>query len=197
MTDYEYHMVYTYTGVNFLLMFLPLEKSFSIDNIREIINNTNKKIRYKETKVFKISYYLPVFLGIGLVYFDSAAMYKINSPMWLGGLGLWLPSSVPVSTITDNQWFLNQEFVVKFLSYLTMIFEFMFIFLFWNKRFRFVLFILGVLLHLGILIEFPIPYFATGYISIYVLMVPVCFWEKLIYKVRSKRTVFTLSLIHI
>ncbi|KZS41290.1 hypothetical protein AWE51_23075 [Aquimarina aggregata] len=187
MTDYEYHMVYTYTGVNFLLMFLPIYKSLSIDLLKKKIVYLNRNQIYNEEKVSKINYFAPVLLGVGLVYFDSAFVYKINSPLWLNGLGVWLPSSVPISTITDNQWFLNQEFLVKLLSYITMVFEFMFIFLFWNKKFRIILFVIGVGLHIGILVEFPIPYFALGYLSIYLLMIPVSIWDKIKKRIQSKK----------
>ena len=38
-------------------------------------------------------------------------------------------------------------------------------------------------MHLGILLEFPIPHFALGVMSIYTLMVPVRFWDKIIEKI--------------
>ncbi|WP_378183127.1 hypothetical protein [Aquimarina sp. SS2-1] len=192
MTTYEYHMFYTYTGVNFLLIFLPIQKVLSIDFLRMKFRCIEKGINYKIEKVAKINYLLPAFVGIGLFYFDSAFTYKIYSPMWLKGLGVWLPSSIPHITISENQWFLNQEFLVKFLSYLTMLFEFMFIFLFWHKRYRVFLLLIGLGLHLGIAMEFPIPYFAMGYVAIYLIMVPVTFWGLLWKKIINKQPKLTL-----
>jgi len=177
MTTYEYHMFYTYTGINFLLIFLPIHKAISLDLVKKKLEYLEKGVVYKGEHVAKINYFLPVFVGIGLFYLDSAFIYKLNSPIWLKGLGVWLPSSIPHITISENQWLLNQEFLVKLLSYLTMAFEFMFIFLFWHKRYRFLLLVIGIGLHLGIYVEFPIPYFAIGYITIYLVMVPVSFWK--------------------
>ncbi len=192
MTMYEYHIFYTYVGVNFLLMFLPISKVLSVDRIREKIKYIDKGLLYNEDKIAKINYLAPIFIGIGLFYFDSATVYKMQSPMWLKGLGLWLPSSVPPITISENQWFLNQEFLVKFLSYLTMVFEFMFVFLFWNKRYRVVMVLIGICLHLGIFIEFPIPYFALGYVAIYLAMVPISFWSTFWNKMFPKKHKVTL-----
>ncbi len=174
--NYAYHMFYVYIGINFILMFLPISKSLSVDIWLKKLKYLDKGIIYIPSKVSKLNYLLPVFIGLGLVYFDSVIAYKIKSPMWLGGLGFWLPSSLAHVTITDFQWILNQELIIKFLSYLTMCFEFMFIFLFWNKKYRLSLLIIGVGLHFGIYIEYPIPYFGLGCIAIYILMVPVSFW---------------------
>ncbi|GAA0731602.1 hypothetical protein GCM10009430_43960 [Aquimarina litoralis] len=186
MKDYEYHMIYAYIGINLLLIFLPIQKELSLDLLRKKIEYLNKGVLYKIEKVSKINYLVPVFVAVGLVYFDAAVVYKMKSPMWLNGLGIWLPSSLPQITMTDAQWLLNQEWLIKFLSNLTMIFEFVFIFLFWNKRFRYLLIVIGVGLHLGIFLIYPIPYFAIGYIILYLLLVPVSIWEKITKKLTNR-----------
>ncbi|WP_299314518.1 HTTM domain-containing protein [uncultured Aquimarina sp.] len=185
--SYEYHMFYVYSGMNFLLIFLPVHTSLSIDILRKKLMYIEKGLIYVQPKVSKLNYLVPVFIGLGLVYFDSVIMYKIESPMWLRGLGLWLPSSLPQITIANNQWLLNQEFLVKSLSYVTMAFEFMFVFLFWSKRFRLLLLIIGIVLHIGILLEYPIPFFGLGCMTIYLLMVPISIWDKLWDKVSAKK----------
>ncbi|WAC01921.1 hypothetical protein N7U66_19075 [Lacinutrix neustonica] len=40
--------------------------------------------------------------------------------------------------------------------------------------------IIGLGLHLGIFLEFPIPYFAIGVVAIYFLLVPVSIWDRVI-----------------
>ncbi|MBW1297146.1 hypothetical protein [Aquimarina litoralis] len=190
---YEYHMFYVYSGMNFFLVFLPISTTISIDSIRKKLSYLKQGFIYVAPKVSKLNYLVPVFVGLGLVYFDSVIFYKMQSPMWLRGLGLWLPSSLPQITISENQWFLNQEFLVRSLSYLTLYFEFVFIFMFWNKLFRIPLLIIGVGLHLGILIEYPIPYFGLGCSAVYILMVPVSLWSKLwdkIFKNKKNLTIY-------
>ncbi|EZH72939.1 hypothetical protein ATO12_18130 [Aquimarina atlantica] len=189
---YAYHMFYVYIGINFMIMFLPIHKSLSVDLWLKKIRYIQQGIEYIPSKVSRINYLLPVFLGLGLVYLDSVVFYKIQSPMWLRGLGLWLPSSLTHITITKIQWVLNQELLVKSMSYLTMTFEFMFVFLFWNKKFRIPLLVIGVGLHLGIFIEYPIPYFGLGCVAIYLLMVPISLWDKIWDKIKIKEPKFTV-----
>lgn len=176
---FEYHMFYVYTGINFLLIFLPISNTLSLDFFckKKIFLGLGKKIIPK--KVSKINYYLPILVGLALVYFDSAYYFKLRSPMWLSGLGLWLPSSLPYVTISDVQWFLNEESLMKFLSYLTLAFELLFIFIFWFKRFRVPLFFLGISFHIGIYVLYPIPYFSLGCISLYSLILPVHYWDEI------------------
>ncbi|MEI6949519.1 DCC1-like thiol-disulfide oxidoreductase family protein [Paraflavisolibacter sp. H34] len=180
VSSFEYHMVYIYMGINTLMVFLPVSKAFSVDRILLKLKYSNTRFQYTpESTVSSLAYFIPVFVGIAMVYFDSI-FYKLASPLWLKGLGLWLPSSVPMITIFKSTWLLNQELLVKFLGYLTLVFEVVFIFLFWFKRWRVPLMIIGIGLHLGILVEFPIPLFALGVCAIYILMVPAGWWKKLL-----------------
>lgn len=56
------------------------------------------------------------------------------------------------------------------------VFEFVFIFLFWFKKFRVPFLLLGIFFHLGILIAYPIPWFALTAVVVYLLLVPQSFW---------------------
>ena len=169
---YEYHGFTIYVGVNFLLIFLPIARQLSIDSF------LTKKSSFEVKKVFKVYYLAPVFLVIALIYLDSA-FYKFASSMWLNGLGMWLPASLPMATWSSFPWLLNNELLVKFLGYLVLIFETVFILLMWFRVFRLPLLVIGVLFHLGILFFFPIPWFALAVICVYFLMVPIRFWKKI------------------
>ncbi len=192
LPSFEYHMNYIYTGISFLFMFLSISKSFSIDGLLKRIKNSNYNHLYKsDEKTSVLNYWLFIFLGIGLIYFDSVFL-KFHSKSWMTGLGLWIPLSIPPFTISNNQWLLNQEIFMKFLGYLALIFEAVFIFVFWVKQLRLPLFIIGVGMHLGIFLVFPIPFFAFGVIAIYLLLIPVKFWECLFSKLKSKKPSLTL-----
>lgn len=178
MGTYEYHMYYIYMGICFLFIILPVSKCYSFDRLLIKLKYSNTRHLYKpDNKVSQLSYLMIVFVGIGLVYFDSI-FYKSVSPMWLRGLGVWLPASLPAITHIDNTWLLNQEVIIKILGYLTLAFEATFIFLMWFKKLRPYLFIVGIGLHLGIFLEFPIPLFALGYCAIYLLLLPVSLFER-------------------
>ena len=182
ISSYEYHMFYAYMGINFLLIFIPVSRCISLDSLLSRFSYTDfySKPKSKE-EVSILSYYLILLVGVGFVYFDSI-LFKLVSENWMSGLGMWLPANLPMITHFDSSWMMNQKSVVLFLGYFTIVFEFLFIFLFWFKKFRVPLFIIGMGLHLGILIEFPIPWFALGMIAVYLLLVPNSFWRKYIFK---------------
>jgi len=179
ISSYEYHMIYTYLMVTFMLMFLPLSKSLSLDRLLLKLKYSNTRFRYNPPQtVSLLSYYATIFVGIGFVYFDSV-FFKFNSSLWLEGLGLWLPASVPQCVFFDITPILNLKYLVIGLGYLTLVFETVFLFTFWRKKWQIPLLIIGVGLHLGILVCFPIPFFALGFSALYLLMVPPSFWERI------------------
>lgn len=178
-STFEYHMFYAYLSLNALLIFIPVSRCLSIDRLGEKLRYSNTRFRYNPpTTVSVLAYYIPVFIGIGFVYFDSI-FHKLASDFWVRGLGLWLPAVLPQTVFIDTTVLMNIKWLVIFLGYLTLVFEAIFIFVFWRKQWRLVCFIIGVGLHLGILVCFPIPFFALGVIALYLLLVPVSFWKRL------------------
>ena len=183
---FEYHIFYTYVTINFLLLFIPISRVFSLDSMIKKVKYTTVNHNYQiDRKVLEINYLAIIFGGIALVYFDSVFM-KLSSPMWLHGLGMWLPSSLPMVTWNDTSMLLNQEWLMKFLGYFVIVFEGVFIFLFWFKRLRVPLMLIGIFFHIGIIIIYPIPWFALTVIAIYLLMMPEGFWIKLSALIKSK-----------
>ncbi|NNC84352.1 MAG: DUF393 domain-containing protein [Flavobacteriales bacterium] len=176
---FEYHMDYVYTGLSLMVIFLPIDRVMSLDRLRRKIRFSSSKQEYEEERTVRVyAYFLPVLFGLGVVYADSV-LYKITSPMWMEGLGMWLPASITQITICKDQFILNQEWLVRGLGYLTVLFETIFIFTFWFKPFRIPFLLIGIGLHIGIYIEFPIPYFALGSAFIYVLMFPFSWWRRI------------------
>ena len=191
-SKFEYHVFYAYVGINFLLMFMPIARVFSLDNLLQKVKFSTLYCTYKvDTKILQVNYFVPVFIGLGLVYIDSI-FHKFSSKMWMDGLGVWLPSSLPMVIWNDTSFLLNQEVLVKFLGYLVVVFETGFIFLFWFKKWRIPLLLLGVFFHLGIFMTYPIPFFALTNIALYLLLVPVSFWKNIREKLKFKKTLYTL-----
>lgn len=166
---YEYHIFYTYVSAGFLCMFLPLNYRLSIDSI------INKDFKFR--KVNLVNYLAIPIIGIGLVYWDSI-FHKIDTRLWMTGLGMWMPASLPYAVHNDTTFILNIKPLVVFLNYFVIVFEFLFVFLLFIPRLRIILAIIGIIFHLGIFIQYPIPYFATAYMFIYLLLFPAWFWEK-------------------
>lgn len=190
ITTFEYHVFYAYMGINFLIIFMPISQCFSLDRLFTKLKYSNTTFLYNPTKnVSQFFYYLLPFVGIGLVYFDSV-FYELASKMWLEGLGSWHPSSLPMITHLNNDFLLNQEYLMKIVGWLTIVFETIFVFTFFNKKLRIPFFIIGLILHLGILIEFPIPWFALTVVTVYFLLVPVSIWQR-IFVVKTPKSSLT------
>lgn len=184
---FEYHVFYAYVGINLLLIFLPLSRSISLDSLFKKLKYSTLNYRYEENKdVFAINYLFPVFVAIGLVYLDSI-FFKLTSKMWMKGLGMWLPANLPMAAWNDFTLLMNNEFLVKSLGYTVLVFEIIFVFCFWVKRFRVPFLIFGISLHLGIALVFPLPWFGLTVIGVYLLMIPVGFWSKFFNVFKSKK----------
>jgi len=167
-------------GVGFFLLFLPIDRSFSIDNLRKKLSLNIYSLKPDLPKTTTIlAYQIPVMVCLGFLYFDSV-IHKLFAEHWRNGLGAWLPSSMPyyISAV-DLGWLLNIEWLQKFIGYLILIFQFLFIFLFTKRHFRPVLLLIGIALHLGITITFNIYPFGLGMLFFYLLMVPFSCWKKL------------------
>lgn len=184
--SYEYHVFYAYMGVNFIMMFMPVSQCLSIDRLLIKLKYTKANSEYiPSSNVSQLHYFYLAFLGVGIVYFDSIFL-KTAEYSWYSGLGVWMPSSFPMMAQMNLTPLLNLKPVMLFLGYLTLVFEAVFIFIFFRKKFRLPVFIIGVGLHIGILITFPIPWFALTVVSIYLLFIPVSWWKKL--KIKLKPT---------
>ncbi|WP_027420654.1 DCC1-like thiol-disulfide oxidoreductase family protein [Crocinitomix catalasitica] len=191
ITTFEYHMFYVYLGINFLLIFVPISDSFSLDNLfRKIKYSGVRTTYYIEHKTTVLYYNLIVLVGLGFVYADSV-IYKLTSPTWMSGLGMWRPSVMSNFNNSNFNIILNSELLMLVLGYLTILFEASFIFLMWFKKIRLSLVIIGIGLHIGIFIYYPIPLFAYGAISLYILMIPAKFWRKITIFFQFKKTQLT------
>ncbi|MEM6795396.1 MAG: HTTM domain-containing protein [Acidobacteriota bacterium] len=174
LKDFEYHYDYVLLGTTFLLIWIRPEAALSVD--RWLARRRGRPWR---DDVSVLSYYAPLIMGLGVVYLDSVT-YKITSPMWLGGLGLWRPSSIPPMTWLNLGPLLDQEALVRGLSYLVLLFETIFCFVFFRRAWRVPILIFGVMVHVGITIAFPIPLFGIGSAIFYFLMVPFSFWRRVL-----------------
>ena len=177
--SFEYHVFYAYMGVNFVLMFLPVSQCLSFDRLYQKLKYSNTTFSYTPPKkVSQLYYFVPTFVGIGLVYFDSIFI-KLNSHSWLSGLGLWLPASMPMMVHTNTSFVLNFKYLMLFFGYFTLFFEAIFLFVYFRKKWRVITFFIGFFFHIGIFILWPIPWFALTVISIYLLLIPVSWWQKI------------------
>ena len=175
---WEYHVDYVYTGIGFFLLFIPVEQTLSIDAWRARRRAARDNLPAPTTTVPRMYYDALILVGIALVYFDSV-FYKLDSRMWLAGLGMWRPASLPHNTYWDLSWLLDLKLLMITLGYLTLVFEVVFIVAMWFDRLRPLLLVIGLGLHLGIVVTFPIPWFGLAVAALYALLVPDSWWRRL------------------
>jgi predicted DCC family thiol-disulfide oxidoreductase YuxK len=167
-------------GANLFMIFMPIDKAFSIDGLRRKLQTPFKHYSlYPKQNISILAYYIPVIICLGFLYFDSA-IHKMFAPHWRNGLGAWLPSSIPfyISSI-DMSWLLNNEILQKCLGYLILVFQFSFVFLFYFRSLRPLFFIIGAGLHLGITLTFNIYPFGIGMLIFYTLVAPFSWYRKI------------------
>lgn len=167
-------------GSSFLLMFLPSERAFSVDSLRLKLQYSTPGHRYRPPhRVPVLSYYLPVAISLGLLYFD-AAIHKLSAEFWRNGMGAWLPPTMPYyMSALDMSWLLNNRFAEMSIGYTLIVFQFLFLPLFWFRRFRVALLLIGASFHLGIILSLNIYPFGFGMLVYYALLVPFAWWRRL------------------
>ena len=187
MQTFQYHLDYVCIVVGFLFMFAPISRVLSLDRLwKKLKYSTTTREYIPPAKISALWIYTFMLMGLGLIYFDSM-FHKVGSWMWMSGLGLWLPASLPEIVWIDATPLLNQELLMKFLGYLTVAYEFLFIFLIWFRWARWPLLIVGLGLHLGIGVFFPILLFALVEANLFVLLVPDGFFEHWFDKLKSRK----------
>jgi hypothetical protein len=175
---FEYHADYIFTTVNLLLVFLPVSSRLSLDRVLTTRGRERAGAAPGPPQtVGEIHAALLIVFGVGVVYLDSV-FYKLVSPMWRGGLGVWLPASLPHVAWHDLGPILDREWLVKGLGWLTLGFELLFLALMWWRPLRPLLLAVGLGLHLGITLVFPIPWFGLAASTVYLLLVPARWYER-------------------
>jgi len=180
-------------GAGFFLLFLPADKAFSLDNLRYKLSQPFKHYReYNKPTVSVLAYYLPVAICLGFLYFDSS-VHKMFAEHWRNGLGTWLPATQPyyVSAL-DMSPLLNQEWLQNLLGYTILVFQFTFIFFFWQRHLRIVYLLIGMGLHLGITLSFNIYPFGLGMLCFYFLMIPFRWWRAIGHVLIAKKPTLTV-----
>lgn len=165
-------------GANLCLMLMPIDKALAIDGlIAKFRNPFRHYSSYQSPQVSALTYYLPVIICLGFLYFDSV-IHKVFAEHWRNGLGAWLPSSMPYyMSALDMSWLLNQELLQKLIGYTILLFQFTFLAFFHYRNLRPVYFAIGLGLHLGITLSFNIYPFGMGMLIFYSLMMPFSWYR--------------------
>ncbi|WP_231970182.1 HTTM domain-containing protein [Tenacibaculum jejuense] len=173
-TTYLNHY-YFVSILSFLLIFLPANATFSLDNY------FNKKL-YKTIPNWTID---SIKLLLGIVYF-YAGLAKLNSD-WLfraQPLKIWLPSKYDLPLIGNN--LMQQEWFHFAMSWSGAIYDLAIPFLLLFKRTRTIGFFLVVVFHVFTRVLFPIGMFPYIMIVATLIFFSASFHEKIIAFIKSK-----------
>ncbi len=78
-------------GVGFFLIFMPIGRALSVDNLLYKLQFKYKQNPVVPKNTSALCLLFPVMICLGFLYFDSA-IHKLFAQHWLNGLGGWLPS---------------------------------------------------------------------------------------------------------
>jgi len=166
------------TGISFLLMFLPAGRALSLDNLRlKLAHSAPGRPFQPQATVSVLCYYLPVAIVLGLLYLD-AGMHKLSAEFWRNGMGSWLPPTHPYyMSPLGMGWLLDNEWLERTIGYSLIVFQFVFLPLFWFRFARIPLLLIGVSFHVGIILSLNIYQFGFGMLAPYSLLVPFAWWR--------------------
>jgi len=178
------------TGISFLLMFLPVGRGLSLDNLRLKLKYSAPGRPYQpKATVSVLCYTLPVAMVLGFLYLD-AGIHKLSAEFWRNGMGSWLPPTHPYyMSPLGLGWLLNNEWLERTIGYSLIVFQFLFLPLFWFRFARVPLLLIGASFHTGIILSLNIYQFGVGMLAPYALLVPFCWWSALRFPA-PKLTVF-------
>ena len=168
------------TGISFLLLFLPCERGLSLDNLRWKLKYAAPGRPYQpKATVSVLCYSLPLAMVLGFLYLD-AGIHKLSAEFWRNGMGAWLPPTHPYyMSPLGLGWLLENEWLERTIGYSLIVFQFLFLPLFWFRRARVPLLLIGASFHAGIILSLNIYQFGFGMLAPYALLVPFSWWRRL------------------
>ncbi|MEX0274163.1 MAG: HTTM domain-containing protein [Flavobacteriaceae bacterium] len=146
------------------------------------------KSRRDTSKISRLVSNLAVYsicFHLGYVYFISA-IHKIHADVWFNGTALYYIMHLERFKSPLSELINNNGFITTLATYFTIMFELLFVFLVWNKRYRSLFLISGIFLHLGIYFFMMIYDFEIFFISLYGFFLPNSFWEKILEKIKIR-----------
>ncbi|PRB84800.1 hypothetical protein CQ022_00490 [Chryseobacterium culicis] len=165
-------------GGDNLLKFLLLYMIFTDCYRYFTLNNST------EQKKDSISYFvnqisvLSIKIHLSLIYFVSA-IFKFNAKVWFSGVATYYTLQLERFKGTEmNNILAKNGIFVTLSTYITLIWELAFPFLAWHKTGKYVVFALGILIHLGIYIFMMIHDFEILFMMCYGFFISDEEWKK-------------------
>lgn len=150
--------------LTFIIIYLIFTDSFDFFSFSKI-NYKNQSLSNLSNFVSNLAVY-SIMIHICLIYFVSF-IHKIHSDVWYNGVATYYILNLERYTSPFNHLFSKNAFFIGFSTYFTLAFELLFPLFIWDKRYRNILLISGILMHLGIYFSMMIYDFSILFMMVY------------------------------
>lgn len=160
--------------LKFVLLYMVFANSFQHFSVESKKENDSLSNTFSNLAGHSIQ------LHLCLAYFLSA-IHKVHSDVWFNGVATYYTLSLERFRGTDfNLWLAKNGVFVTFSTYFTMLFELFFPIGIWNKSFRKILIVCGILVHSGIFVFMMIYDFQIIFLMTYGFFISELEWQKFI-----------------
>ena len=163
----------------FILMYMIFTDSFQHLSLNK---NVHKNSGYLISNLACYS----IMLHLCIIYFVSA-IHKIHSDAWFNGVATYYILNLERYSSPFNHYFSKNAFIVIFSTYFTIAFELLFPFFIWFKKFRNLLLVSGLSMHLGIYFFTMIYDFEMLFMMVYGFFITNNEWQKILIKINKYR----------
>lgn len=175
----DYSPAYFYLSVNFLCLFLPISKMVSVDCWWLKLKYSTTRFHYKPpNQTTVLSYYIPIFFGLGFTYWGLFLNQFPNGGLWIWKLAHNLKYST-LSTSSPAYFLFNTKILILILGWISLAFFVSFPFLFSYRKLRGYLFLIGWGLQFLALLYNPNTAWLWALMALHLLLIPLAWWRAL------------------
>lgn len=153
-----------------LLPFMSFIDSYSFSKgYDNLINKIS--VKFKSYSIIMSKYFsFAIIIQLCIIYF-FASLHKLQGEVWLNGTALYyVLKSEDFNASFINNLIAQSTYLVAFLTWITIIFQFAFPFLIWNKKTKLKIILIGIFFHIGIFILLRVDNFSFIMIGVYAIL---------------------------
>jgi hypothetical protein len=173
--------------ISVLLPFLFFIDSYSlIDKYKEFTQKIKTKIQ-PYLNITSLLFSFAIMFQICIIYF-FAALHKLTGEVWQNGTAIYfILNSEDFSASILNSYLTKSVWLVMFFTWFTILFQFLFPFLVWVKKTKYLMLLIGVFFHIGIFFLMRIDNFSLVMLACYAVFLTDDEYKLLLNKVNFKR----------
>ena len=164
----QYHFDFIVRCASFVFLFSPAPRRLSVDSFLRRADSGPEPLVPRRFVVL-------MFASLALMYLDSI-FWKYASTSWRTGSTFWLAAGLPIFSAHRLPEWMEIDWLMRVATYVALLYETLFP-LVLIRRLRTSVAVTGILLHLGIAVFFPLPWFGLGVAALVAMFVR---WEALL-----------------